>query len=151
KPTESAASAHLAVSFMKVTLVPGRDLGGGLVETWMALQRGNPALASPYFHPEFTQAIAAVRNDVEIAVVEDAGRLAAFLPFQRRANAVGIPIGGIISDYQGLICAPSFVCDPHELVRHSGLVILDFDHLLASQLSFAPFQRYFASSPQMDL
>ena len=91
---------------MKVTLVPGGELGSDLVRAWAEIQESNPTLASPYFHPEFTRAIATVRDDVEVAVIEDGAQVVAFFPFQRGRRSVGVPVGGIISDYQGLICSP---------------------------------------------
>ena len=61
---------------MKITLIPGRELSDDLVRVWTGLL-ANPDLASPYFHPEFTKAIAAVRRDVEVAVLEADGKIAA--------------------------------------------------------------------------
>jgi CelD/BcsL family acetyltransferase involved in cellulose biosynthesis len=136
---------------MKVTLVPGRELGSDLVRTWAEIQEANPTLASPYFHPEFTRVIAAVRVDVEVAVVEDRAQIVAFFPFQRVGASVGEPVGGVISDYQGLICAPNFTCDPHELMRQCCLAAWNFDHLLTSQSSFTAFHHNIVLSPRLDL
>jgi len=136
---------------MDVHVIPGRDLDHDLVRTWTELQGTNAQLESPYFAPEFTQAVASVRGDVEVAVVEEAGRIVAFLPFQRRRGSLGVPVGGVLSDYQGLICAPEFACDPRELIRRSRLVAWDFDHLIVSQGCFAKFHQSRHSSPIMDL
>jgi CelD/BcsL family acetyltransferase involved in cellulose biosynthesis len=135
---------------MKITLIPGRELSDDLVRVWTGLL-ANPDLASPYFHPEFTKAIAAVRRDVEVAVLEADGKIAAFFPFQRGHGGVGRPVGGIISDYHGLICAQNFQFSPRELLTHSRLVAWQFDHLPTSQLSFAPFQLSAEPSPQINL
>src|SRR5215469_890031 len=136
---------------MKVTLLPGGELGSDLVRAWAEIQQANPTLGSPYFHPEFTRVIAAVRDDVEVAVIEEDGRVVAFFPFQRGRRSVGAPVGGIISDYQGLICSPNFTCDARELIRQCRLVAWNFDHLLASQSSFEVFHDNVESSPQLDL
>jgi CelD/BcsL family acetyltransferase involved in cellulose biosynthesis len=136
---------------MKVSLIPGRELDSDLVRTWTEIQQANPTLASPYFHPEFTRVIAAVRNDVEVAVIEDGGQVVAFFPFQRVGVSVGEPVGGIISDYQGLICVPDFACDPRELLQHCRLVAWNFDHLVTAQSSFTAFHHSIESSPQLDL
>jgi CelD/BcsL family acetyltransferase involved in cellulose biosynthesis len=136
---------------MKVTLIPGSELSQDLEGVWLKCQRANPTLTSPYFHPEFTRAIAAVRTDVEIAIVEEGNRLVALFPFQRHRRDVGIPVGGIISDYHGLICAEQYRCDLREIIRLSRLAIFDFEHCPITQLSFTPFHRYLASSPQIDL
>jgi CelD/BcsL family acetyltransferase involved in cellulose biosynthesis len=136
---------------MKVTLIPGQELSDDLVRVWLRLKQANPDLASPYFHPEFIRTIAAVRLDVEIAILELDGQIGAFFPFQREHGSVGRPVGGIISDYHGLICAQDFRFSPREFLEHSRLSAWEFDHLPASQLSFAPFQSIIEPSPQIDL
>lgn len=134
-----------------VRIVSGDALKSSLVESWRALQASNPELASPCFAPEFTQAVAAVRHDVEVGIVEENGELAAIFPFQRKSGGRGIPVGGIVSDYQGLICPPGFSCDPRELLKGCGLVSWDFDRLIATQESFKPFHKLCEPSAQIDL
>src|SRR5260221_5476852 len=136
---------------MDVTVIPGRDLDAELVRAWTELQVANPDLASPYFAPEFTQAVAAVRDDVEVAVVEERGKIVAFFPFQRTGSSLGGPVGGILSDYQGLVAGSGFSCDPRELVRRCRLVAWDFDHLIGSQQAFAAFHHGRDFSPVLDL
>jgi CelD/BcsL family acetyltransferase involved in cellulose biosynthesis len=136
---------------MQITVIPGRELGRDLVLRWRELQQSNPTLTSPFFAPEFTRAVASVRGDVEVAVVEENGKIEAFFPFQRRSRSLGVPVAGILSDYQGLICQPKFECDPRELLGKCRLAIWDFDHLLASQKCFMPFHRATGQSPQIDL
>jgi CelD/BcsL family acetyltransferase involved in cellulose biosynthesis len=136
---------------MKVTLVPGRELGSDLVAAWTRLQAANPDLVSPYFHPEFTRSIAAVRSDVEVAVVEADGEMVALFPFQREHASYARPVGGIISDYQGLICAQDFQFSPTELLRGCRLDSWDFDHLVTSQSSLTPFHWSTDASPQIDV
>ena len=55
------------------------------------------------FGPEFTQAVAAVRGDVEVGVLEERGEPVGFFPFQRSRRNVARPVGGKMSDFQGLI------------------------------------------------
>ena len=136
---------------MQVTLIPGNELNPDLVLRWKELRQSNPILTSPFFAPEFTLAVASVRDDVEVAVVEQNGNIAAFFPFQRQDRSVGVPVGGILSDYQALICQPEFECDPRELVRRCRLTTWDFNHLVVSQEFWVPFHRSRDVSPQMDL
>ena len=135
---------------MKVTVIPGRELGHDLLLRWAELQQSNPALASPHFSPEFTLAVAMARKDVEVAVIEDGNAITAFFPFQRNGR-VGTPVGGLLSDFQGLVCRPEFSLNAAELVKTCGLVAFDFDHLLASQTFFAPYHRHVERSPQLDV
>src|SRR5690349_9555653 len=123
----------------RIGVIPGSAINRALSVQWRALQQSNPALASPCFAPEFTEAVAVARNDVEIGVIEEDGKLAAIFPFQRKAGGRGIPVGGIVSDYQGLICRPGFSFDPRELLKACRLISWDFDRLLATQQPFKPF------------
>jgi CelD/BcsL family acetyltransferase involved in cellulose biosynthesis len=96
-------------------------------------------LASPYFRPEFSQALGAVRRHVEVAVLEQAGKAMGFLPFERSRWNHGQPVGTFLSDYHGLIATQSVAVDPMELLRGSGLKTWRFEHLVGAQASFAPF------------
>lgn len=148
---EVIASGLAKPSDLQVRLVRGRRLGDRQLSLWRQLQQSNSDLANPCFAPEFAQAVAAVRNDVEIAFIYEGGEAAAIFPFQRKAGSRGIPVGGIVSDYQGLICRPEFSCDPRELIRACGLVAWDFDRLLASQSLFRPFHKLCEPSARLDL
>ena len=66
---------------MKTVSISANDLGEQQVSAWLALQRANAATDNPSFHPEFTKAVAAVRDDVEVAVMSEDGRYVGFLPF----------------------------------------------------------------------
>lgn len=128
-----------------------RALSTDLVARWDALQRGNPTLASPYFRPEFTQVVAEVRDDVEVAVIEEGGVPQAFFPYQRGRFGAAQPVVGRLSDFHGYIAAPGFELDPRELLRKCGLRSWRFDHLIPEQDCFMPFVYEQSSSPYLDL
>jgi CelD/BcsL family acetyltransferase involved in cellulose biosynthesis len=136
---------------MKISVIPGRELSDDLVRVWVQLQQANPALTSPFFHPEFTRIVAMVRDDVEVAIIQNGGDIVGFFPFHRRPGSVGMPVGEIISDYHGVISAPEFNCDPKALIRQCRLVAWDFNHLIATQPMFIPFHRHLEPSPLIDL
>jgi CelD/BcsL family acetyltransferase involved in cellulose biosynthesis len=142
---------------MKGNVISAHEINGNLLHVWAKLQDANPDLANPYFHAEFTKAIAKVRDDVEVAVLESDSKIVAFFPFQRRQRTLGGPVGGIISDYHGVICSKGFRFSPRELLEHSGLTAWNFNHLPTSQLCVAPFQiggvspQAIGLSPQIDL
>src|SRR5580765_3729500 len=145
----TAEVAHSPASQIRV--VAGRNIDSVLLQKWRALQQSNPALENPCFAPEFTQAVAAARNDVEVGIIEDRGEIVAIFPFQRKPGGRGIPVGGIVSDYQGLICRPGFSCDPKELLKACRLISWDFDRLPATQESFKPFHKLCEPSALLDL
>ena len=120
-------------------------------EGWLRLQQSNPALASPYFSPEFTRIVAAVRDDVEVAVVQDGGNVVAMFPFERSRWDLAGPVGAFISDYHGVISHPDFAFDPRALLRECELVAWDFNHIPISQTCFTPFHREQNRSPIIDI
>lgn len=136
---------------MRINIIAGCEIDAELQRLWTGIQRSNSELASAYFAPEFTMAMASVRNDVEVAIVEDEREIVAIFPFQRSDSSLGIPVAGVLSDYQGLVCRPGFVCDPREMVKGCRLAAWDFDHLLVSQACFAPFHQTVRESSLMDL
>ena len=118
---------------------------------WLDIQQSSPAYESPYFRPEFTQAVAAVRSDVEIAVFEEAGQPLGFLPFQRGKLGMGKPVGGKLSDYHGPLLRQGVQFDPREMVRQCGLATWDFDHLVGPIDAFQPYITLREGSPQIDV
>ena len=114
------------------------------------MQSEDPALDSPFFRPEFTQCVATVRDDVEIAVLEEAGRPVGFFPYQRERGDIGRPVGGYMAEFQGVILSAGRECSPRDLVRGCGLRAWHFDHLTL-QAGFQPYQWLTAASPYMDV
>ena len=135
---------------MNIRILSGREIDASLAERWRDMQRGEPALTSPYFCPQFAQAVATVRDDVFVAVIEDAGEMRGIFPFQRRGRT-GVPLGGPLSDFHGLIAPDALDLDATELIRSCGLDDWTFDHLLASQRCFAAHHAAQAESPRMNL
>lgn len=133
---------------MDLEVVRFRELTAAHLARWVEWQAADPALASPYFRPEFTEVVAARHADTFVAVIDDG---LAFFPFERGRREIGHPVGGIISDYHGIIAQPGFRFDPVEMVRRCGLRAWDFDHLPAAQSAFAPWAQGRTSSPVIDL
>jgi CelD/BcsL family acetyltransferase involved in cellulose biosynthesis len=121
------------------------------IAAWSRIQSTEPLLASPYFRPEFTQAVSAVRNDVEVAVLSDGIRPVGFLPFQRSWRNVGHPVGDLLSDFHGLIASSTVECEPVELLRACQLTAWHFDHLISCSQTFSPFIRNVVDAPYIDL
>lgn len=136
---------------MKVNVVRFEELGEEQTRHWAMLQEANASLHSPYFSWQFTSAVAAVRRDVHVAVMEESNRVIGFFPFQRTSMGMGRPVGGALSDFQAVIAAADAQWDAQELIRKCRLSLWDFDHLLASQLPFAAYHRKTESSPYIDL
>jgi len=118
---------------------------------WACFQASDPAFDSPFFRPEFTAAVDAIRDDVEVAVLHDGGGVAGFFPFQRTTPRYARPVGGRLSDYQGVIGRRGVEWDAGELLRACRLSVWDFDHLLVSQPAFERYHRLTDLSPWIDI
>ncbi|MBI3547909.1 MAG: GNAT family N-acetyltransferase [Elusimicrobia bacterium] len=136
---------------MKVRVIEARDLPPEHRARWSEIQAAQPAFRSPYFSPEFTALVASVRDDVRVAVLEEDGAPVGYFPYQLGPGGIGSPVGGGMSDYQGVIAPSGFAWTAEDLVRQCGMVAWDFHHLLASQAAFVPYHRKVSPSPFMDL
>lgn len=134
---------------MKIRLLAATEMDAALCARWRHLQRSNPALASPFFCPEFTQLVGAVRPDVRVALLEDLGEVIGFFPHQNQRGR-GLPVGAHFSDHHGMVAATETRWDWPQLLRGAGLAYWRFDHLAASQ---APAERPLrhVTSPGMDI
>jgi CelD/BcsL family acetyltransferase involved in cellulose biosynthesis len=132
-------------------LISADQLDRAQIDAWRAIQAGERRFESPYFCPEFTQEVARARDDVRITVIENAGCPAGFFPHQRSAFGVGRPVGGPLSDYHGVVAAPSSEWTLRDLMRASKLSLWSFDHLVAGDSRLDPYVTARATSPQADL
>lgn len=137
---------------MKIHSTTVDHLSSGELAAWDTIQRDNPLLHSPYFRPEFSQAVAAVRGNAEVAVIKKDGCPLAFFPYQRTLWNSGRPMGGQLSDFHAAIASPGVRFDPVALVRECGLRSWRFSQLvLSEQGMFAPFVWREAEAPYVDL
>ena len=135
---------------MNVRVIPATALGPAHVERWSELQLASPLYRSPFFRPEFTLAVARVR-DVDVAIIEREGVAAGFFPFERGRGRTGRPVGRPFSDYHGPVLADPAALDPRALVRACGLSTWSFDHLPTAMTPFAPNAFAGDRSPYLDL
>ena len=133
-----------------VEVVRVSGLGASELERWRELQAATRVYRSPFFRPEFAQAVAKVR-DVQVAVVEDAGAIAGFFPFEMVSRRVARPLAWPRADYHGPVLDPSAEVDPRRLVLSTGLRAWSFDHLPAALEGFRPHASGEAASPYLDL
>jgi CelD/BcsL family acetyltransferase involved in cellulose biosynthesis len=137
---------------MKITRLRASELDLTLAQRWRSLSQADPSLASPYFCLDYVQAVAQVRDDVFVAVVENDGAVQGFFPFQCPSRKVAAPVGGRLSDCHGFIGAAHVPgLDATALMRAAGIDIWDFDHVPAAQQLFAAHATRHDESPIMDV
>jgi CelD/BcsL family acetyltransferase involved in cellulose biosynthesis len=118
---------------------------------WEKIQAGVPGLDSAFFHPELTRLTSQVREDVEVAVIENGRTSVGFFPFQRGPRGIAQAVTGRLSEFHGVIVDPSAQWTPSELMRTCGLSSWHFDHLPVTQAHFQPYVWSQSGSPYMDL
>ena len=79
-----------------------QQLGERDLAAWRRFAAPGGRLISPYLTPDFAKVIASARDDVRVAVAEDADGPAAF--FAYHAGSIARPVGAPMSDYQGVVC-----------------------------------------------
>ena len=133
-----------------VDVVPLEALGTTELERWSRIQAAARVYRSPFFRPEFAQAVAALR-DARVAVLEEAGTIVGFFPFELASRRVGRPLAWPRADYHGPVLDGSAEVDPRGLVRAAGLRTWSFDHLPAALDAFRRYASGSAMSPYLDV
>jgi CelD/BcsL family acetyltransferase involved in cellulose biosynthesis len=136
---------------MKTIVLRASEVPTSYWESWSELQQADARFDSPYFRPEFTQAVAAARQDVEVAVLWQGGERVGFFPFQRHPGNVGVPVGEAMSDFHGVIARDDVAWEAEDLIRACQLETWKFDHLPAWQEAFQPYHLRSMISPYIDL
>ncbi len=106
----------LTCSLHKVQDLSLRDLAA-----WRAMTAATEAFASPILSPEFSQAVAAVRDDVHVAVYRRGPEIAGFLPHHRRPGRFARPAGAPFADYSALITFPEPNLHIKEALKLAGV------------------------------
>jgi CelD/BcsL family acetyltransferase involved in cellulose biosynthesis len=117
---------------LKIRILKPFDLGGGHREIWEKIQSSDEGLASPFFCHEFISAVGNVCNNVQVAVIEQAGVTIAFFPYENHAGR-GEPVGRELSDYHGIIGDLPECLTARNLLKSCGLKSWRFDHAPANQ------------------
>ena len=91
------------MSVASIALDPREGVPASLGEAWSALRAGDPALASPYFHPDYASAVARTSpSPVRVLVEGDTPRGILAVQGGQHARPAGAPM----SDYHGVVGTP---------------------------------------------
>lgn len=134
-----------------VRVIRPQELDRNLRARWRQIQLSNADLASPHFCVEFTEAVAAVRNDLYIGIIEDGSGVVGFFPYHRRPCGFARPVGLGLSDYHGVIIESTAQWTSDDLLRGCGLVRWKFDHQLVSQPQMLRGDAVIENSPILDV
>lgn len=131
--------------------IPARRLTSEQVARWSALIPLGGDWASPFFRPEYTLAVAAVRESIDVCVIRQERNIVGFFPFERVDRTVGRPVGGSMSNFQGVVAAPGAQWDVEGIARATKLTTLKFHHQVQNQPQFDAYITQRAPSPIVDL
>ena len=109
---------------LKVEIVGIDTLGDAEWAEWRLMLAANPALASPYFRPEFARIAGRVSPGAAVAVFSRRGRTVGFFPHQRRGAAMQ-PLAAPMNDYHGIISLPWKTPDLEEAAEVLGAARLN--------------------------
>jgi len=103
-----------------VSVVRPDQLGPAEGALWANFQELSPITLNPFFSFTFTQIVGRARPNARVAVVEEDGQIAAFLPYEIHSNNIGMPIGWPMNNLHGFIGSGT-AFDPRSVVRAAGL------------------------------
>jgi CelD/BcsL family acetyltransferase involved in cellulose biosynthesis len=92
-----------------------------------------------------------VRDNIDVCILSRDGTSVGFFPFERIEATVGRPVGGSMSNFQGVIAAPESAWSAEDLVRGARLKTLKFHHQLRDQPQFDPYTTRRVPSPVVDV
>lgn len=136
---------------MNISSIKPDQLSDAQLNAWRQIVESDATYDSPFYHPDFTMAVAQARSDVEVAVLQEADGSFAFLPLQRMSSRVARPVGWKLNDFQGVIAPSNMSIDPAEVLKACRLSQWRFDHLPVSQQWCKESHHIPSTSPAIDL
>jgi CelD/BcsL family acetyltransferase involved in cellulose biosynthesis len=128
-----------------------KELDQEQLTVWSGIQEVEQTFDSPFFRPEYTLLAAEIWDRVSVGVVEEHGTVVGFFPFERHLFGMGRPVVPMVSDYQGVVVRSGVEWSADQLLRGCRLADMEFNHLVASQSAWKPYQTRLGKSPAIDL
>jgi CelD/BcsL family acetyltransferase involved in cellulose biosynthesis len=124
---------------MKVTVVRPDELDASEEKLWHEFQSLSPMTAHPSFSLSYARAVCRADESGRVAVVEDDGKICAFLPYSKESDGVAATLGGGQTALDGLITSRERL-DLRAVVRGAGLRGWRFSRALAEQRALEPYR-----------
>jgi CelD/BcsL family acetyltransferase involved in cellulose biosynthesis len=128
-----------AGAVMRVTVVRPTELGPSEAESWAQFQQSSLLASNPFYSLTYIQAVGRARATARIAVVEDDGKIVAFIPYKQGEQEIAGPIDGLWTTLDGLISSNT-PFDVRSAIRQAGLRGWRFLHAPAEQDALAPYR-----------
>lgn len=137
---------------MRVTVLRPGELGAEEARLWAKFQQLSPVTLSPFLSLAFAQAVDRFRPHARVAVIEEEGKVEAFLPFELASRTIAVPIGSPMNDLQGFIHS-GLPIDARQVIKRAGLRGWRFGQVPAEQRALIPhhYEGTLAEAPAIDL
>jgi CelD/BcsL family acetyltransferase involved in cellulose biosynthesis len=135
---------------VRINLIRASELSPELRARWSEAQSSWSELAGPFFCPEFAEAVAAVGNNVHIAILEKDGKTG-FFPFELASPGIAVAAGSILCDYQGVIAPSDLQWTAEQLLESCGLERYNYKGMPAFQKQFENYHREQCHGAAIDL
>lgn len=128
------------------------ELGQSQLDLWRKFQDATPILGNPFLTPEFARVFANHRSDARVAVIQDAGEVAGFFPFELGRLGVARALAYGLADAQAPVMNPDAgVACLATVMAGAGLAVVEFDHLLTPEVTGTGASQCLAPSPVADV
>ncbi len=138
-------------SGVRAYAIDAKELGPEHWSVWSQVQEAEREYDSPFFRPEFTLLAAEIWRNVSVGILEEHGTVVGFFPFERYLFGIGRPVVPMVSDFQGVVVRSGVDWCADQLLRGFRLAYIEFNHLIASQAPWTPYQTRIGNSPAIDL
>jgi CelD/BcsL family acetyltransferase involved in cellulose biosynthesis len=119
---------------MEYRFKPFATLNKDEISLWRRLQAAHEHLDSPFYRPEFTEAMHHIHGNVETCVLLEKGLPVGFFPFQRTNATSGKPVGQSLNECQGVIAPLHARPNPADLMQACGINAWDFERVAKNQV-----------------
>jgi CelD/BcsL family acetyltransferase involved in cellulose biosynthesis len=123
---------------VRVTILRPGELGPEEARLWAKFQQLSPITLNPFLSLAFAQTVDRFRSNARVAVIEEEGKVEAFLPFELASRTVAVPIGSPMNDLQGFIHS-GLPIDARRVIKDAGLRGWRFGQVPAEQRALTPY------------
>lgn len=124
---------------MRVTVVRPSELGCSEAEQWRAFQGSSPMMSHPFLSLSYARTWGAAYASARVAVVEDGGRIEAFIPFELDGGRTASTLGGAHTAVDGMVTSGAPL-DMSAVVRKAGLRGWRFERAPVDQKALDPYR-----------
>jgi CelD/BcsL family acetyltransferase involved in cellulose biosynthesis len=137
---------------MRVTVLRPGELGPEEARLWAKFQQLSPVTMNPFLSLTFARAVDRFRPNARVAVIEEEGKIEAFLPFELASRTIAVPIGSPMNDLQGFIHS-GLPIDARRVIKSAGLRGWRFGQVPAEQRALIPYhyEEAVTEAPAIDL